>query len=165
MTEGWRRFRNRTAPRRGHPDEPIRHFEPQAAGECPAARSSADEPPVDLLLDVDREYREKAKSGELRLIAPKKFNPEGKAWLPILHTERGPWHFTALFSNTPRAHDLKKTDDWVVIFCSAGHHAESQCTVVTETAGPQRGKRVVRGRERECTTIDRQDPTRVLSNG
>jgi hypothetical protein len=130
-----------------------------------AAGSSAHEPPVDLLLDVDREYREKAKSGELRLIAPRRFNPEGKAWLPILHTERGPWHFTTLFSNTLRAHDLKKTDDWVVIFCSAANHAESQCTVVTETSGPQRGKRVVRGRERECTTIDQQAPTRVLSNG
>ena len=65
--------------------------------------------------------------------------------------------------NAPRAHDLKKTDDWVVIFCSAGHHAESQCTVVTETSGPQRGKRVVRGRERECTTIDQPAPTRVVS--
>ena len=120
----------------------------------PAAASRAHEPPADLLLDVDREYREKAKSGELRLIAPKRFNPEGKAWLPILHTERGPWHFTVLFSNTARAHDLKKTDDWVVIFYSAEHHAEGQCTVVTETSGARRGKRVVRGRERECIAID-----------
>lgn len=27
---------------------------------------------------------------------------------------------------------------------------EAQCTVVTETNGPLRGQRVVRGREREC---------------
>lgn len=110
-------------------------------------------PPVTLLLDVDREYREKAKAGMLQMIAPKRFNPEGRAWLPILHTERGSWHFTALSSNTARAHELKKTDDWVVIYHSAGGGPEGQCTVVTETSGPRRGLRVVRGRERECPML------------
>ena len=52
--------------------------------------------PVDLLLDVDREYRTRAEARELRHISPKRFNPRGEAWLPILHTERGPWHFTVL---------------------------------------------------------------------
>ncbi|WP_204352268.1 hypothetical protein, partial [Klebsiella variicola] len=32
-------------------------------------------PPVALLLDVDREYREKAHAGELPVIAPRRFNP------------------------------------------------------------------------------------------
>ena len=32
-------------------------------------------------------------------------------------------------------------------------HQEYQCTVVTEFRGPLRGKRVVRGRERECRDI------------
>jgi DNA polymerase (family 10) len=107
------------------------------------------QPPVDLLLDVDEEYREKAAANELRRIAPKRFNPEGKAWLPILHTERGDWHLTVLFSNTARAHELDKTDDWVVIFFDRDGD-ESQVTVVTETKGDLGGKRVVRGRESEC---------------
>ena len=59
-------------------------------------------PDIAMLLDVDREYRDKAAHGSLQKIAPKRFNPSGEAWLPILHTERDAWHFTALFSNTAR---------------------------------------------------------------
>ena len=106
-------------------------------------------PPVDLLLDVDREYRTKTQAGKLRRIAPKRFNPTGNAWLPILHTERGPWHFTVLYSNTARAHEFGRTKDWVIIFFSTDDQPEGQCTVVTETAGRNKGRRVVRGREHE----------------
>ncbi len=105
---------------------------------------------VDVLLDVDREYREKAAAGRLPLIAPRRFNPERKAWLPVLHSQRGHWSFTALFSNTARAHDLGKTHDWVVIYFYDDHHREEQHTVVTETRGHLAGRRVVRGREAEC---------------
>lgn len=83
-----------------------------------------------------------------RTIAPRRFNPDKKAWLPILHTERGPWSFTALFSNTARAHQLGTTDDWVVIYFERDGR-EGQCTVVTERPGPRAGRRVVRGREDE----------------
>jgi hypothetical protein len=116
------------------------------------ARPPADtkEPSVADLLDVDREYRERAERGELRTIAPRRFNPEGKPWLPILHTQRGDWHFTALYSNTARAHELGRTRDWVVLYYHSDHDAERQCTVVTETHGPRKGLRVVRGREIEC---------------
>jgi DNA polymerase (family X) len=113
-------------------------------------RAPEAEPDVDTLLDVDREYREKAAAGGLRKIAPRRFNPEGAAWLPILHTQRGDWAFTALFSNTARAHDLGKTDDWVVLYFHGDHGPEGQRTVVTETSGPLEGRRVVRGREAEC---------------
>lgn len=106
-------------------------------------------PPLSMLLDVDDEYRAKVKAGTLMHIAPKRLNPEGKAWLPILHTERGRWHFTVLQSNTARAHELQKTGDWVVIYYSIDKQPEGQCTVVTETSGPLRGRRVVRGRESE----------------
>jgi hypothetical protein len=41
-------------------------------------------PPVEELLDVDREYREKAAAGTLRTIAPRRFNPRREAWLPVL---------------------------------------------------------------------------------
>ena len=106
-------------------------------------------PAVRLLLEIDAEYRKQAAAGKLSRIAPKRFNPEGKAWLPILHAEREGWHFTALFSNTARAYQLGRTDDWVVIYFYDDDHQEGQCTVVTETRGPREGKRVVRGREDE----------------
>jgi len=109
-----------------------------------------EEPGVDLLLDVDREYREKATAGELVKIAPKRFNPKGEAWLPVLHTVRGTWHFTALYSNTARAHQLERVTDWVVIFFHKDSQAEGRCTVVTEARGEAAGRRIVRGREPEC---------------
>jgi len=108
-----------------------------------------EQPPVETLLDVDVEYRRRAEAGELKKIAPKRFNPEGETWLPIMHTERDGWNFTALYSNTARAHDLGKTHDWVVLYYERDGE-EDQATVVTETHGPVEGKRVVRGREAEC---------------
>ena len=74
-----------------------------------------DEPSVEELLDVDREYRERAAAAELPTIAPRRFNPTGQAWLPILHTHRAERNYTALYSNTARAHDLGRIHDWVVL--------------------------------------------------
>lgn len=108
-------------------------------------------PPVSAILDVDDEYRQKANAGKLKTIAPRRFNPEKKSFLPILHTEKEGWHFTALFSNTARAHDLGKTRDWVVVYYEQDGH-ENQCTIVTEHHGPLTGRRVARGLERECLT-------------
>ena len=116
----------------------------------PPVQRVADEPDVPLLLDVDREYREKAASGTLRRISPKRFNPSGEAWLPVLHAERGAWHFTALYSNTALAHRLGRTGDWVVIYFHRDARPEGRRTIVTETQGAARGRRVVRGREAEC---------------
>ncbi|WP_292473473.1 DNA-binding protein [Mesorhizobium sp.] len=104
-------------------------------------------PPVAMLLQVDRMYRERAAAGQLRKIAPKRFNPTGDAWLPILHARHGDWHFTALFSNTQLAHQLGKTSDWVVIYYHKDGQLDGRCTVVTVTRGPSLGQRVVRGRE------------------
>ncbi|WP_305907281.1 helix-hairpin-helix domain-containing protein [Methylomarinum sp. Ch1-1] len=108
------------------------------------------EPEVALLLQIDFLYRKKAGADELPKIAPKRFNPSSQAWLPIMHVTKKGWHFTALFSNTPRAHQLQKTDDWVVLFFYDDEHHEGQHTVVTETKGSLKGQRVVRGREGEC---------------
>lgn len=107
------------------------------------------QPDVGTLLEVDKEYRRKAEAGELKQIAPKRFNPDDEAWLPILHTSRGEWQLTVLYSNTARAHDLGKTHDWVVLYFEKNSH-EDQATVVTATHGTLEGKRVVRGREAEC---------------
>lgn len=112
--------------------------------------ASGDGPGIETLLDVDREYRDKAERGVLPTIAPRRFNPEAKAWLPVLHTRRDGWYFTLLYSNTARAHELKRTRDWVVAYYYDDHHQEGQVTVVTETHGPLVGQRVVRGRELEC---------------
>lgn len=104
-------------------------------------------PPIDAILDVDDEYRRRDARGDLPKIAPRRFNPSGKAWLSILHTTRGPWRLTALYSNTPNAHRLNRTRDWVVVYFEKDGTAEGQCTVVTETRGPFKGSRVVRGHE------------------
>lgn len=107
-------------------------------------------PTVGLLLEIDALYRRKASRNELKLIAPRRFNPRGLAWLPVMHEHRREWHFTALFSNTARAHQLNKSRDWVIIQVMREAAPDWQCTVVTETRGPLKGKRVVRGREAEC---------------
>lgn len=133
----------------------------------PSPRAGARrEPPVEMLLDVDGQYRSLAAAGRLPTFAPKRFNPSGAAWLPILHTEREGWHFTALFSNTARAHELGTTDDWVVLyFDDDGHHGEGQRTVVTETRGALIGQRVVRGRESECRAVAEEAVSRRASGG
>jgi hypothetical protein len=110
---------------------------------------SGPRPPVSELLDVDRNYRELAEAGGLQLIAPRRFNPEHKRWLPIFHTTRGDRQYTALYSNTARAHRAGKTHDWVVLY-SKDAGGERPHTVFTATHGPLSGRRVVAGREGEC---------------
>lgn len=108
------------------------------------------EPSVSLLLEADSIYRQRDAAGDLRKIAPLRFNPDGKAWLPVLHLRRDDWHLTLLYSNTARAHDLDKTKDWVVVFFHRGDMPEAQRTIVTEKRGALVGRRVVRGREEDC---------------
>lgn len=119
----------------------------------PPPDEAAPEPPIGMLLEVDALYRMRAEAGQLRLIAPKRFNPEGEAWLPVLHARREGWHFTALYSNTALAHRLGRTRDWVVIYFQENHGPEGRCTVVTETHGAMAGRRVVRGREAESRRL------------
>lgn len=114
-------------------------------------------PTVTEILEVDREYREKAAAGQLVRIAPRRFNPSGVAWLPVLHTTRGRRRYTALFSNTALAHRLGRTDDWVVVYWE-DDRGERQCTVVTALHGPLQGQRVVRGRESEQPRPNRPMP-------
>ena len=101
------------------------------------------------LLDVDRQYRQLAEADRLPRTVPLRFNPTRQAWLPILHAQRGRRHYTALFSNTARAHELGATRDWVVIILE-DQHARAQWTVITAGYGKLRDRRIVRGREREC---------------
>ena len=115
-------------------------------------RDPSMDPPMEELLDVDEEYRRKASGRSLVHIAPRRFNPTGAAWLPILHTGRGERHYTALYSNTARAHELGMTHDWVVIYRD-DHAGDGQWTVVTSRFGGLKGQRVVRGREEECKEV------------
>jgi hypothetical protein len=107
------------------------------------------EPAIADLLAVDAEYRRRAEQHLLPTLTPRRFNPDGRAWLPIYQTDRGDWFYRTLFSNTALAHRLNTTRDWVVIYFDDGT-TSGQRTVVTETRGNLRGRRVVRGREDEC---------------
>lgn len=107
-------------------------------------------PAIELILQLDGQYREKASRGELPTIMPRRFNLQRKAWLPILHTDKDGWHFTAIYSNTALAHELDKVKDWVIIYFYDNHHQEGRHTVVSESQGELKGQRVVRGRELEC---------------
>jgi hypothetical protein len=123
--------------------------------------ATVEEPSVPELLAVDQEYRQAAQAGRLKKIAPRRLNPTGQAWLPVLHTQRGEWHYTTMFSNTSRAHQLGRTGDWVVLYCEADD-TDQQYTVITSQRGPLEGKRIVRGRESECAlyyqSIEGQQP-------
>ena len=121
----------------------------------PASAGGADEPSVAELLEVDAEYRREAAADRLKTIAPRRFNPEGKAWLPILHATHGDRHYTALFSNTAHAHQKQKTHDWVALYFD-GHDREHRCTVITSEFGRLKGLRIVLGREAECEDHYRQ---------
>jgi hypothetical protein len=108
---------------------------------------TAEAPSIDLLLEVDAQYRYLARAGQLRMITPRRFNPEGKPWLPVMKLKKQGWAFNVLYSNTARAHELGKTHDWVVVYYEkVGESGYSgQCTIVTETHGARQGDRVVRG--------------------
>jgi hypothetical protein len=118
------------------------------------------EPSVAELLAVDEDYRQQARENRLPLVAPRRFNADHEPWLPVFQTDRQGWHYRAVFSTTALAHRLGQTQDWVVIYFNDGLLA-GQRTVVTETRGPLRGRRVVRGREEEC---QRSLPTAVAGD-
>jgi hypothetical protein len=137
---------------------------PKRTAAFPGQPSSQPEqrPSIALLLDIDAEYRRRAADGSLHQIAPRRFNPDKEAWLPVMNMKRSGWQFTAMFSNTAQAHELDKTDDWVVIYYERNHR-EQQNTVVTETQGPLKGKRVVRGRSAETQAYYRAQTDKVAS--
>ncbi len=133
-----------------------------AAGSRPARVPTSNDTTVAELLDIDREYRERAAERRLPTVVPKRFNPTGAAWLPILRTTRHGRRFRAHFANTARSHELGHARDWVVIFCEE-KKAFGQWTVITASRGPLCDKRIVRGREAECRQHYSQAPLVQLS--
>lgn len=117
-----------------------------------AQRKSHAEPSVAQLLIVDREYRRRARAQTLPKVAPRRFNPEGTATLPVYRVQHGNTEFRVFYSNSSTAHALGKTLDWVIVL--AGNADRTlQYTVVSETRGSWSGQRVVRGRESECRAL------------
>jgi DNA polymerase (family 10) len=147
--------RLRRAPGRRRGTAPVSSGAP---GSQPQTTPPSLAPSVADLLALDAQYRERAARGSLPTIAPRRFNPRREAWLPIWHTEHDGWHVTALFSNTPLAHQLGTTRDWVIVYYERDG-VSGQCTIVTERRGHLAGRRVVRGRELECrTSFERSAP-------
>ncbi|WP_210325104.1 DNA-binding protein [Mesorhizobium silamurunense] len=96
-------------------------------------------PPVSQLLQVDRIYRERASAGQLRKIAPKRFNPAGDAWLPILHARHGDC-ISPLCSQTASS----RTG---FIRRPTGSSSTITRTACLVSSGSWLGKRIIRGRE------------------
>ncbi|EAY70341.1 DNA polymerase IV (family X) [Burkholderia dolosa AU0158] len=109
------------------------------------------EPPVELLLYVDRLYRSKAAAGTLPMLAPRRLSADVVVPSPVMHMTKGGWHFTALCPHPgARASDPARTADWVTLYFYDARQCEHQRTVFTGTLGSLVGKRIVRGREMEC---------------
>lgn len=127
---------------------------PPASPNLPATTTTERdvEPAVGQILIIDREYRQRARAHTLPMVAPRRFNPEGTATLPVYRVQHGRTQFTAFYSNSPAAHAASKTLDWVIVLARSAS-GTLQYTVVTETRGAWCGQRVVRGREAECRVL------------
>ena len=123
-------------------------------GRQPRKKPLYPRPSIELLLRIDAQYRRLDERNALPKIAPHRFNPEHRQWLPVWHTEKDGWTFTVMYSNTARAFASGKRRDWVIIVYERDGQ-DDHCTVVTEYREPLRDRRVVRGRERECVAYYR----------
>ena len=122
-----------------------------------ATQKQPDPPLIEELLSVDAEYRREVAIGSLPKIAPKRFNPDGEVWLPILHTQRFGRHYTALYSNTAHAHEANTVGDWVIVHRD-DHAAPGRWTIITSQFGPVAGHRLVLEHEPECEAFYRKHP-------
>ena len=112
----------------------------------------SDAPGIEVLLEVDRDYREKARAGLLPKIAPRRFNPDRTPWLAVLHANRGPWNFTGSGSvsygktfdcsgqgsQRTYGYDFNNTvSDGIGDSASAKVHVDCYSLAVNKTAGTQ----------------------------
>lgn len=104
------------------------------------------EPGIEALLEIDAEYRAQASGGVLRRIAPVGSDPASGAGPPVLHRRLGTWFLTALYAPIERI----GVSDRVMIYFDAPRERQGHRAIVTERGGALAGRRVVRGREREC---------------
>lgn len=106
-------------------------------------------PDAGILLELDQQYRNRVRKGDLPKISPGELDPEPNSALPVLKTEENEWTFTVFYDNTPRAHRENKTRDWVIVHYETDKTV-GQDTIVTAESGPLKGRRIVRGRTRDC---------------
>ncbi|QDT02104.1 hypothetical protein K227x_04750 [Rubripirellula lacrimiformis] len=99
---------------------------------------------VDELLDIDREYRERANDDSLA-----KTGSVHTEKTPIVHAQRNGRHYTAMFSHTANANQQHATHDWVVVYRDDAN-AHGRWTIITSKFGKLKGLRIVRGREDDC---------------
>src|SRR5262249_28110873 len=92
--------------------------EPQTLPQDPVAQ-----PSVSDLLSLDRDYRQGAREGRWLLVEPRRFNPTGAAWLPVMKTTLHGINYTVHFANSARSQALGRQHDWVVIYSSDKEHA------------------------------------------
>ncbi|MCB0322949.1 MAG: hypothetical protein KDD69_05225 [Bdellovibrionales bacterium] len=107
------------------------------------------QPPVSLLLAIDRDFRALARRMQLRTVRQRRFNPMGES-APRLERTVGQWRCTAMYSNSPLAHTLKRQGEWVLILYETQDHCQGYAAAVTARNGVAAGQRVIRGREQEC---------------
>ncbi len=105
----------------------------QRLGE-PAPSGGGSEPPVNELLQLDAEYRDRVRQQTLPL-----------PW----YVERNGVTYRLDFCRNTLARRLQRTRDWVEIRFTRADQ-QGQRLVVTEDRGDLQGRRTVRGREREC---------------
>ncbi len=122
-------------------------------GRLPASRKTDDEPSVAELLEIDAEFRKLIE----RHATVDQDKTTARRRSRMLVVGCGGWQFRAHYADTALAHRLGATRDWVIIDFQDKRRT-GQRTVVTETRGPQAGRRVVRGREDECRDLQNVSP-------
>lgn len=103
---------------------------------------AANEPDVADILAIDAEYRE---------VLRKERTQQGRhdlTWQPFFRRERSGWRFRARPCKIALAYRMGKVGDWITVSFENGI-TSGERIVLTETRGDLRGRRVVRGRERE----------------
>ena len=130
-------------------DEPLLSAEDAAAFEPP---------PIALLILLDARFRQNVER-EAKARTARESDPG--EWLASWRVKKGRWEFEVRFSSSRAAQRAGRTRDWVVL--EWGDHESEQATVVTEYQGPLNGRRVVRGRERECLSYWARDSERRLA--
>jgi hypothetical protein len=112
----------------------LHHLREALAQRLGAAAAAPGEPRIADLLQLDADYRERVKAQALPL-----------PW----HLERNGVSYRVDFCRNTLARRLQRTRDWVEVRYTGPEH-QGQRLVVTEERGDLQGRRIVRGREREC---------------
>jgi hypothetical protein len=115
--------------------------------------SSLQQVPIAELLDLDSEYRK---------AAAKQTGATDTHATGCLF-QRDDRRYRVHFSDSPRAHQLHATRDWVVIQ-RIDVAEQDHWTVVTSFSGKLHGCRVVRGREEDCYRHYRDQAKRAVEN-